>query len=263
MRKTFWSSEKRCYALLDSSRDAIAYVHEGMHVYANPAYLQLFDYDEFEELEGLPVLDMVSPKDSQQLKKVLTSLTKGKPPPNQIEVKLKLPSGGSKDSFMEFSPASIDGEPCTQVVLRERSLDAEMAKELRDLRTRDLVTGLHNRQYMLRAVEDAIAKLVQGAEPHSLLFIDIDNFKESLDRVGLAGVDLVLGDLAGVIRQTLGESELAARFGDQTFAVLCPTDLPGAEKLGQKLCHEIEAHISEVGGKSITLTASIGVHCVQ
>ena len=36
-------SERRINALLDSSRDAITYVHEGMHVYANPAYLELFE----------------------------------------------------------------------------------------------------------------------------------------------------------------------------------------------------------------------------
>ncbi len=255
-------AEKRCHSLLDSSRDAIAYVHEGMHVYANPAYLQLFSYDDFEELEGLPILDMVSSKDSEQLKKVLKSLSKGEPPPDQIEVKLKMPTGGTKDSLMEFSPASIDGEPCTQVVLRDRSVDAEMAKELRDLRTQDLVTGLYNRQHLLRAVEDAIARIVQGAEAHSVLFIDIDNFKESSEQVGLAGVDLVLSDLAGLIRDALGEGELAARFGDHTFAILCVRDLSGAEALGRKLCQAVEAHISEVGGTSITLTASIGVTSV-
>ncbi|HET7797596.1 MAG TPA: hypothetical protein VFK72_06915, partial [Nevskia sp.] len=43
-------TERRCDALLDSSRDPIAYVHEGMHVRANKAYLEIFGYDEFEEI---------------------------------------------------------------------------------------------------------------------------------------------------------------------------------------------------------------------
>lgn len=253
-------AEKRCNSLLDSSRDAIAYVHEGMHVYANPAYLALYDYDDFEELEGLPVLDMVSSDDAGQLKEILKGLSKGESPPDQIEVKLQLPSGQTKPGYMEFSNASIEGEPCTQVVLRDKSVAPEMAQELKDLRTRDLVTGLHNRQHLIQTIDDAMGKVVQGSGgPYSLLFLEIDQFKESLDQVGLAGVDLVLADLGGVIREGLPAGAMAARFGDQSFAVVAGTDLPGGEQLGAEICQGVEGHISEVGGKSITLTTSIGV----
>ncbi|MDJ0654767.1 MAG: EAL domain-containing protein [Xanthomonadales bacterium] len=253
-------AEKRCHALLDSSRDAIAYVHEGMHVYANPAYLQLYDYDDFEELEGLPVLDMVSGEDAGQLKGVLQGLSKGEPPPEHIEVNLQLPSGATKPSYMEFSNASIEGEPCTQVVLRDKSVDPEMVKQLKDLKSQDLVTGLYNRQHILQAVDEALGQVVQGsAGPYSVLFLEIDNFKESMDQVGLAGVDLVLSDLAGVIRQQLPDGATAARFGDQSFAILAGEDLSGAEKLGESLRAGVEAHISEVGGQSITLSVSVGL----
>src|SRR5690606_8136051 len=44
-------SERRCSDLLDSSRDPIAYVHEGMHVRANRAYLETFGYEDFEDIE--------------------------------------------------------------------------------------------------------------------------------------------------------------------------------------------------------------------
>jgi PAS domain-containing protein len=39
-------SEKRNRALIESSKDAIAYIHEGMHIYANQSYLELFGYDD-------------------------------------------------------------------------------------------------------------------------------------------------------------------------------------------------------------------------
>jgi PAS domain-containing protein len=42
-------AEKRCQLLLDSSVDAIAYVHDGMHIYANRAYLELFGYDDVDQ----------------------------------------------------------------------------------------------------------------------------------------------------------------------------------------------------------------------
>src|SRR5690606_25855581 len=45
-------TERRCDALIDSSRDPIAYVHEGMHIRANQAYLEMFGYEDFEDIEG-------------------------------------------------------------------------------------------------------------------------------------------------------------------------------------------------------------------
>jgi PAS domain-containing protein len=53
-------SERRCDSLIASSRDPIAYVVDGMHIRANEAYLEMFGYEEFDEIEGLPLLDMVA-----------------------------------------------------------------------------------------------------------------------------------------------------------------------------------------------------------
>src|SRR5690606_34047820 len=55
-------TERRCDALIDSSRDPIAYIHEGMHIRANGAYLEMFGYDAFEDVEGMSLLDMVAPQ---------------------------------------------------------------------------------------------------------------------------------------------------------------------------------------------------------
>src|SRR5512139_128024 len=56
-------SERRADALLDSSTDAIAFVHDGMHVRANKAYLDAFGYEDFDDLLCLPVLDLISSSD--------------------------------------------------------------------------------------------------------------------------------------------------------------------------------------------------------
>jgi len=54
----YQESEKRCQNLLTSSRDAVAYVHEGMHVFANPAYMELFGNTDVDELEGTSIIDI-------------------------------------------------------------------------------------------------------------------------------------------------------------------------------------------------------------
>jgi len=54
-------SEKRCQWLVDSSREAIAYISRSLHLYANNAYLALFQYDSVEELRAIPVQDLIEP----------------------------------------------------------------------------------------------------------------------------------------------------------------------------------------------------------
>lgn len=73
---TLEESERQCHSLLDSSRDAIAYVHEGMHVYSNQSYLEMFDIEQSDELEGIPILDMVAPDSRDDFKVFLRDYMK-------------------------------------------------------------------------------------------------------------------------------------------------------------------------------------------
>ncbi|MGB5427430.1 MAG: response regulator, partial [Gammaproteobacteria bacterium] len=60
LKDVLLGSEARCHALIENSSDAVAYIHDGMHVYANRPYMDLFAIESVEEIEGTPVLDMVS-----------------------------------------------------------------------------------------------------------------------------------------------------------------------------------------------------------
>jgi len=63
-------SEKRSRLLLESSKDAVAYMHEGMHIYVNSAYLDLFGYEEAEDIDGLPILDLIAADDQNTFKSI-------------------------------------------------------------------------------------------------------------------------------------------------------------------------------------------------
>ncbi|TGV31187.1 PAS domain S-box protein, partial [Mesorhizobium sp. M8A.F.Ca.ET.142.01.1.1] len=79
MRET----ERRCDALIASSRDPIAYVHEGMHIRANDAYLEMFGYEHFDDIEGISLLDMVAAQHVEGFKQLLKGLSRGEAPPPQ------------------------------------------------------------------------------------------------------------------------------------------------------------------------------------
>ncbi|MED5430931.1 MAG: PAS domain S-box protein, partial [Pseudomonadota bacterium] len=66
-------AEKRLSLLMDQSRDAIAYVLDGMHIHANDNYVEMFGYESPDDLAGVPIMDMVSAADHDKLKKLLRS----------------------------------------------------------------------------------------------------------------------------------------------------------------------------------------------
>jgi diguanylate cyclase (GGDEF)-like protein/PAS domain S-box-containing protein len=253
-------SEKRCRSLLDSSRDAITYVHEGMHLYANPVYMDLFGYDDPDDIDGMPIMDMVAPTDHDVFKKFLRKFSNN---PDEmrgdIEVKGIRTDGTEFNAIMEFTPASVDGEACTQIIIRSAS-DKELEKQLNILSKQDLLTGLYNRQYFIEAIEQAISKAVTDSSRTAMFYIEIDDFESVKENIGLAASDLVINDVARELKAHVDEPDIIARFGDYSFTVLLEqASHDSSLAYAEKLCTTIEEHISDVGGKTITTTVSIGI----
>ncbi|MDQ2972237.1 MAG: EAL domain-containing protein [Dokdonella sp.] len=252
-------SERRCDALLDSSRDPIAFVHEGMHVRANKAYLDMFGYDEFEDVEGMSILDMIASEDADDFKTLLKRLSKGDKPPQRLNLNAKRGDGSTFGATMEFAEASYEGEPCQQITFRLQASDPNIAQELDALRSRDLITDLFNRPYLMNQVDQAVAGAANGKTDQALMLIEPDNFRQILENVGLGNADVLLGDLATLLREHLGETDVAGRVGEHTFGVLATARSSEATRqLAEALRNAFSERIFEVGTQSISLTVSIG-----
>lgn len=104
-------------SLLDSSRDPVAYIHEGMHIRANQAYLDFFGIPDADEIEGLPFLDLVAPSDAQAVKTCLKAASRGDIPPAGLDLDL-VSAAGETRMHAEITKASYEGEPCLQLTLR-------------------------------------------------------------------------------------------------------------------------------------------------
>lgn len=252
-------SERRCDALIASSRDPVAYVHEGMHIRANDAYLETFGCGSFEDIEGLPILDLIAPTHAEEFKNLLKRLGKGEPPPRSLDLALRRTDGGSFEATMEFAHANYEGERCLQIVLRHKRVDEELARELDALRQRDPVTGLYNRQHFLQELERAVAEAAGGRSDQAILLLAPDNYDSLLPQIGLDQADALLAAVAARLAEAVPETALAARFSGHEFAVLC-RDCPHTDThaLAQRLCEAFRERIIEVGPRSLTLTVSVG-----
>ena len=251
-------AEKRCQLLLESSVDAIAYVHDGMHIYANRAYLELFGYDDVEELEGMPMIDLIASCDQGEFKSFLKNY-------QSLQGSAELACGGIRadgSSFkarMHFSPASYDGEPCIQAVIRAESDNAELEK-LREISSQDLVTGLFNRNHFLESLDGAVERAVNDGKSSTLAYIRIDRFASLQAEIGLGDSDRLLAELAQLLRAQFPEKAELARFGDDAFAVLMPEATPKQlEQPLMELLRKIEGHLFDVGGRTVQTSLSIGV----
>lgn len=248
-------SERRCDALLDSSTDAIAYVHEGMHVRANQAYLDTFGYTDFDELLGLPLLDMINPGDADEFKSTLKGLSRGEKPSAPIELQARRADASSFKASVELAHATFEGEPCLQVVFRRQQIDASVIEQLQ----RDPVTGLFNRARMLECIDQAVAAATEGTKGQSLLLIEPDNWQAIVGGVGLAKADELLAAFANRVEGQLGAHDTAGLLAEHTVGVLLHTRNDEAIKQWiTGLQQAIAGGIFDLGTHSITVTASIG-----
>lgn len=256
---TLRETEKRCQLLLESSVDAIAYVHDGMHVYASHAYLKLFGYQDAEILEGIPIIDLIASKDQERFREFLSSY------PN-ADADSSLTCTGvttTHDHFpahMSFSAAQYDGEQCIQVLIRGTNHCAELEQKLRELRSQDQVTGLYNRQYFLQLLDSAVERSINNHQANSLAYIKIDNYSSLEADLGVTGIDLFLAELAQKLQQELSADAQLARFADDAFCVLAPDTTPQQHKTELlNLSKHVDAHLFEIKGRTAHTTLSIGV----
>lgn len=256
-------AEKRCQLLLDSSVDAIAYVHDGMHIYANQAYLGLFGYDDPDDLAAEPMVGLIAAKDQSAFKDFLRHyMDRGEC--NEMRCSGVDIEGRELPLLLTFSPATYDGEPCTQVVIRVETASAEFEEKLKVMTSQDLVTGLYNRNYFQEQLESISEHAVRLGRPSTLAYLSIDGFNSLQADIGIGGADLVLTDLAQILKESFPAETLMARFGDDACSILIEGQEPEsqAEQLEQ-LRQRIESNLFEANGRTVQITVSVGVAAIS
>lgn len=216
LRRQLQASEHRFDSLMGKSRDAIAYVHEGMHIHANSVYCKTFGIAE-EDIEGLPLLDLIGAGAREEFKK--TWRRNEHKASFSIQVDCRNEDSPPFRATLEFSPAEVDGEPCTQIIIRDQSQRIELQARIEELTHRDPQTRLLNRQAFMETLEK---HLDQGLLPKQagLVQVSIRNFDELRDSAGIEAADRLLLAVADLLRENLADDKDLARFGDHDFIVL-------------------------------------------
>lgn len=153
--------------------------------------------------------------------------------------------------FLEGSPDSDRQYQLIETHTLERTVQGT---------THDYLTGLYNRIYFDETYEQQTSFARRYHSNLSVLFLDIDDFKEVNDSLGHIAGDTALRTVAGIINNAKRNSDISARFGGEEFVLLMPhTESSNAYILAERIRQEVEQTPFTWEGKSYRLTMSGGL----
>ncbi|MGE6794245.1 MULTISPECIES: EAL domain-containing protein [Psychrobacter] len=261
LRHVLSEAEQRANILIKNSKSAVAYLDQGIHIFANDPYLQLFGFDSMNDIIGVPVIDLIAGGDNiKAFKQFLRQFDKG----SRDEVEFKFESlrtdGSTFEAKLQLAAATLDSEPVTQIIIQQNnSNSAEVAKRLAEAERKDSLTGINNR----RGFEEQLAILHQqalaGTLTAGLLYVQLDNIGKIRSSLGLQGVDTTVRQVAYALDELVPEGYVS-RFSDTAFTILVENQTTDdLEKLAEHIGLRISGMLIEVDKRTTSTTASIGI----
>ena len=143
-------------------------------------------------------------------------------------------------------------------------IEEQFATYLYESATQDHLTGVFNRQFLRNQLPVEFAWHTRHKHPLSLIFIDIDHFKQVNDEFGHLIGDAVLRDVAATCRDAARTEDVFVRYGGEEFVCLLrQTDVAKATVVAERIRRAIEEHVFEFGtgtkSVQISVTISAGV----
>jgi two-component system, cell cycle response regulator len=128
----------------------------------------------------------------------------------------------------------------------------------------DPLTGVANRRFFERRLNEEIERWLRRREPLVYMLVDIDHFKQVNDQHGHRVGDQVLQQVAQLLGRDLRGADLLARYGGEEFMLLLPnTTAAQGAAIAQRLCQNVARHAFAIAAEQpLGVTISIGVTCL-
>ena len=140
----------------------------------------------------------------------------------------------------------------------------DLIRHLRKLTITDELTNVYNRRYIYEQLPIDLARSFQKDEPISIIYADIDCFKDINDNYGHVTGDLVLKEIAELFRrQVQQEGGWAARYAGDEFLICLPSASHTLSvKIANRICKMVEAKEFNINANTLKITSSFGVETI-
>lgn len=261
LQQVLSEAEQRANILIKNSKSAVAYLDQGIHIFANEPYLKQFGVEQMQDMIGIPIIDLIAQGDEvKAFKNFLRRFEKG----NRSDVEFKFNSrrkdGTTFAAKLQLAAATFEGEPVIQVIIQQNNTNAaEIAERLAVVERQDSLTGLENRRGFEHKFALLKSQLASNQISAALLYICLDNIGKINTALGIQGVDEAIKQVAAVLSEMV-DTGYVSRFSDSVFTVLFE-DMRQAELLNmaEAIRKRIGNLLINVGQRSTTTTVSIGM----
>jgi diguanylate cyclase (GGDEF)-like protein/PAS domain S-box-containing protein len=261
MEKTAKETEARFRSLVQHSSDVFAILDPlGIVRYMSPAAERVFGTSGA-RMANRTLAEMVHEADRATFESHFAASLMGSSSMNHIGCRMMRTNGEYMRT--ETVATNLLSDPNVNgIVLTIRDVTERVTLEehLRHQALHDPLTGLGNRVLFQDRVAHGLTRAERTKDEVAVLFLDLDNFKEINDSLGHAAGDAVLVQTANRLRTCLRDSDTAARFGGDEFAVLLERARGEGEVMD--VANRISAALSrplQVEGKDVDIAASIGI----
>lgn len=240
--------------VVESSRDAIGYCQDGMHIDANPMYLALFGYSQG-ELEGVPVMNLIDKSDQPRFKDYLR---KGGKEGQEFTATKK--DGSQMHVELHISTVTMNGEASMQIIASDISKRKAAESRLQYLNQHDPLTGLYNRHHFIQTLNTTLEDVQKGKMTGGVIYLDLNQIKAINEEFGHAAGDRMLLRVARLFRDKLGDGAMLARFGGDEFTVLLSNQSEAeVNAVAESLRTTLKESALTESGKTFTLQCNFGV----
>ncbi|MFZ3143055.1 EAL domain-containing protein [Psychrobacter glacincola] len=254
-------AEQRANVLIKNSKSAVAYIDQGIHIFANDPYLQLFGFEQMNDIIGIPVIDLIAGGDNvKAVKQFLRQFDKGSRKDVEFNFESRRTDGSTFEAKLQLAIATLDGEPVTQIIIQQNnSNSSEVAKRLAEAERKDSLTGIDNRHSFEEQLTAAYEQAKKGTLTAALLYVQLDNVGKIRNSLGLQGIDSTVKQVANTLDELVADGHVS-RFSDKAFTILVENQTTAVlEKLAEKIGTSISKMLIEVDKRTTSTTASIAI----
>ena len=229
-------------------------------VYVNAAFEHTTGYDR-NELLGKTLAPLIHRDENlQRLIEIRNKIDMAER--TRVEVRFVRKDGS--ELWVEAAPQPIvggkDGMRHLVVGYRDVTMRKKVHEVLSYEAAHDPLTGLYNRRYFDRALEQALKDMRRTSMPHCLALMDLDEFKPVNDVYGHDAGDAMLKAVAQSLSRQIRSGDLLARIGGDEFAVIFhECNLESAARIAEVLLRQVQSCSVDWNGHQLRVGASVGL----